>query len=429
MARGETKILGDKAIIFLNDHDIWQFRCWVSDEKKYVRQSLKTKDKDQAIDLAEELYLDVHARVRSGKKIFGAPIIEAIQPFLDHKKSQIGVGDKYTIVQGRYDTIATHLRHLVRYLGKNTKITDLDGNFLNRWEADGERQSYLLFRKDEGASDSTITNEISTITAAFTWLYDEGHHNIRKIKKPEATKSQHDIDNEKVQRETFSYPEYKKWTTALSRSYVAPVSVKNNVSAEEWYDRQLARHYFLFAANSGMRSGELRKLKWEDVKIEVVGGGNTEEVMLARVQVRARTTKVRKSRTFFCVGGLYLKRWGNEFAKHKSGIIFSRDGKNELSNSFFHKHFRRVLNLTDIEKERKDQLVPYSLRHFLITQRFMAGVRYEDIANMCGSSVKTVERTYIHLNEEIMKRTALAKYTVRDGIAVPLVNLLDETLV
>ena len=87
-----------------------------------------------------------------------------------------------------------------------------------------------------------------------------------------------------------------------------------------------------------------------------------------------------------------------------------------------------MLNLTDIEKERKDQLVPYSLRHFLITQRFIAGVRYEDIANMCGSSVKTVERTYIHLNEEIMKRTALAKYTVRDGIAGPLVNLLDESL-
>ena len=28
----------------------------------------------------------------------------------------------------------------------------------------------------------------------------------------------------------------------------------------------------------------------------------------------------------------------------------------------------------------------------------------------------------------MMKRTAVARYTVTDGIAVPLVNLLDETI-
>ena len=84
--------------------------------------------------------------------------------------------------------------------------------------------------------------------------------------------------------------------------------------------------------------------------------------------------------------------------------------------------------ITDIDKNRKKVLVPYSLRHFCITQRVMAGCRFEDVAPMCGTSVKQIENTYYHLNEEMMKRTALAKYTVQDGIAVPLVNLLDETL-
>ena len=76
-------------------------------------------------------------------------------------------------------------------------------------------------------------------------------------------------DGELVTRQTFTRSEYKLFTTALSKTYVAPVSVKNNVTETEWFDRQLVRHYFLFAANSGMRSGELRKLKWEDVEIEV----------------------------------------------------------------------------------------------------------------------------------------------------------------
>ena len=48
MALNETDILGGKAIIFQNDFDIWQFRTWISEEKQYVRKSLRTKDKHQA---------------------------------------------------------------------------------------------------------------------------------------------------------------------------------------------------------------------------------------------------------------------------------------------------------------------------------------------------------------------------------------------
>ena len=52
MAFDETDILGGKAVILMNVHEIWQFRMWVGTEKKYVRESLKTKDKALAIELA-----------------------------------------------------------------------------------------------------------------------------------------------------------------------------------------------------------------------------------------------------------------------------------------------------------------------------------------------------------------------------------------
>ena len=97
MALNERDILGGKAIIFQNDFEVWQFRCWIREEKKYVRQSLKTKDEYQAVDLAEELFYGIVHRVRSGEKIFGKLVNEAIQPFLTHKRSQIGVGSGNTI--------------------------------------------------------------------------------------------------------------------------------------------------------------------------------------------------------------------------------------------------------------------------------------------------------------------------------------------
>jgi len=428
MALNEREILGGKAIIFQNDFEIWQFRCWISEEKAYVRKSLKTKDEHLATQLAEEMFYGIAVRVRNNEKIFGKPIEEAIQPFLQHKKAQIGVGDGTTIVKGRYQTIETHLRHFVRYIGRKTKITDLDSNFLNRHYVDGEQTNYQLFRKAEGASDNTIKNEISSIGACFNYLFDEGHHSIRKLKFPKPTKNISENDGELVTRQTFTRDEYRLFTTALSKTYVAPVSVKNNITEKEWFDRQLVRHYFLFVANSGMRSGELRKLKWEDVEIEVIGGGNTPEQKLAKVKIPALNTKVRKFRKFYCVGAVYLERWGKQFAKHKKGFIFSRDGETEISNSIINKHFRKVMAISKIDKQRQKELVPYSLRHFCITQRVMAGCRFEDVAFMCGTSIKQIESTYYHLNEEMMKRTAVARYTVTDGIAVPLVNILDETI-
>ena len=373
------------------------------------------------------MYYGIAVRVRNNEKIFGKPIDEAIQPFLQHKKAQIGVGGGYTIVKGRYQTIETHLRHFVRYIGRKTKITDLDSNFLNRHYVDGERTNYQLFRKAEGASDTTIKNEISTINACFNYLFDEGYHSIRKLKLPKPNKNLSKNDGELVTRQTFTRDEYRLFTTALSKTYVAPVSVKNNITEKEWFDRQLARHYFLFAANSGMRSGELRKLKWEDVDFEVIGGGNTEQRTLAKVRVPALNTKVRKFRKFYCVGAEYLQKWDKKFAKHSKGFIFSRDGETEITNSIINKHFRKVMAISKIDKQRQKELVPYSLRHFCITQRVMAGCSFEDVAFMCGTSIKQIESTYYHLNEEMMKRTAVARYTVKDGIAVPIVNILDET--
>lgn len=429
MPQNQHEILGGKAIIFTNDFDIWQFRSWIREEKKHVRKSLKTKDKHQAIALAEELFIQLSARVQNGEKLFGERIELAIQPYLNEKHSQIGLGDETTIVQGRYNTIATHLRHFCDYIGRDTKINDLDSSMLINYARDGEQTNYTQFRKSEGAADTTIANEMSTVGACFNYLHERGHTPIRKVQFPKKNKVMDDVDRDEIRRQTFTREEYKQFTTALTQSYVA--LKKNNLKEtdDEWFDRQLARHYFQFAVNSGMRSGELRQMRWEHVDIVTVTIEDDKERKLARVVVPALNTKVRKFRKFFCMGGEYIERWAKVYAKHKSGLVFSRDGETELHNSFFNRHFRRVLSMSKIDKERQKVLVPYSIRHYCITSRYNAGCRFEDIALMCGTSVRQIENTYLHLSEEMMKATALRKnvrYEYKDGIPVPLVDLLGE---
>ena len=37
--------------------DYWHFRLWLDKEKKYVRRSLKTRNRHIAVELAKEMYL------------------------------------------------------------------------------------------------------------------------------------------------------------------------------------------------------------------------------------------------------------------------------------------------------------------------------------------------------------------------------------
>jgi hypothetical protein len=48
-------IYGGKATIKQNKYGVWQFRMWVSNEKRYYEKSLRTKRRAEAIDKAEKL--------------------------------------------------------------------------------------------------------------------------------------------------------------------------------------------------------------------------------------------------------------------------------------------------------------------------------------------------------------------------------------
>ena len=96
------------------------------------------------------------------------------------------------------------------------------------------------------------------------------------------------------------------------------------------------------------------------------------------------------------------------------GLIFSRDGKTQLNNSFIWKGFEQVMRYANIDKKRKKQLVPYSLRHFFITKLIQDGGKFEEAAMHCGTSIKQVENTYLHLNEKMKVKTAMSRYNVTD---------------
>ena len=73
-------------------------------------------------------------------------------------------------------------------------------------------------------------------------------------------------------------------------------------------------------------------------------------------------------------------------------------------------HWHKMLELANIADRETRDLVPYSLRHFIIAQRIMSGLTFGQIADMCGISMAQIEKTYYHLNDEIRLPNAVADY-------------------
>ena len=54
-----------------------------------------------------------------------------------------------------------------------------------------------------------------------------------------------------------------------------------------------------------------------------------------------------------------------------------------------------------------------SLRHFVVTQKIIAGLSYRQFADMCGTSIEMMEKPCWYLNDKMMKILSIFSYFVK----------------
>lgn len=403
-ADGEIAIFDDACIYKRGAY--WQFRMWLAKEGKYARKSLRTRSESTTIERGKAAYLEIYANQQQGKTYFSITTKAGVERYLQARQRDVELGH---IVSGRHRTIATHLQHWLSFIGKDTKLkelesTDCEGYFYHRHQASNGKVKQV-----------TVQNEQSTINALMRWLHRKGETHIDSFEFKKLPRL--DKRNEAIRRATLTNDEWKQLYRAM-RSYTAK---QNKLDDEELKIRKIVQHYVLIAANSGLRVGEQRQLRWCDVRVENHKVHGVEK-KLARIHVRAETSKVRSSRTFLCRNGEYFERLREIVRPVKEvGLIFTADGFNALSKRTLLYHWHRMLAMTEIEDRETRDLVPYSLRHFMITQRIMSGLSFRQIADMCGTSVTQIENTYYHLNDEIRLTNAIADYKRNEDGTIELI--------
>jgi integrase len=391
-------LFGDKGEIYRMSRsgDVYQCRIWVQDEKKYVRKSLKTSDRATARIRGEKLILQTLSDVASGRKLFGISLGELVDLYLEYRRADIKSG---AITEGRFTTIQSQCRALLRTKPRSTKIAELDENSFYEW-----RQMRL--NDNPSITIVTIRNETATIGQIFDFAYRNGYSHFPKMYFRPIKISRGDIGR----RDTFTIEEYDKMVLFL-RSYV---SKKHCPDEEERTERKKVRDFIYTLSNTLLRTGELRQLRWKDVlgyedRIDDTG----QKICLVKIYIRKEITKVRRARTIVVRGGEYIQRLKSysAFTEPTDLLFTNKTGTHPLGTRELYKHWDVVMKNIGIGEHSERKLSYYSLRHFGITMRMKSGVPIADVASVAGTSVAHIETHYRHIDDDVMIDSALRNFS------------------
>ena len=400
--------------------EYWQLRMWLAKERKYARFSLKTRNKSTAVDKAKLHFHELMAQQLQGKSYFSITTKLGVEMYLKQRMKDVDAG---VIVKGRYGTIKTHLDHWLHFIGKDVKLKELE-----RTDCENYYHERTKTKNKIKISQSTVENEQSTINALMAWLYKNKEAYIdsfdfKKLKRI-------DKGSEGNRRATFTDHEVSEISGKL-KEYID--EAEKDLSNPNNLTKAVCGYYLGFSLITGLRRGEQLQLRWSDLDDMEHSEAHRNPFDLIKVTVRGETSKVRKTRKFvvkdscYYRGALQLTKQRHKGsakesylkAAAKDELIFSVDGLKPVTPRAIGIHFYKLLELANIGDAETRDLVPYSFRHYFITQRVNSNLPPATVAEMCGTSVTQIEKTYYHTTLEKMVSNALAGYYVKDGMLIP----------
>jgi len=347
--------------------DNWWVRLKIPGHRGYIVKSAKTADDFNARRLAEDLYYQLEGRARRGEAVKSPTFKQVFEQWKASLAVDRAIGaSKYiagNIRQMELWAVGYFESHLISAIGDKAIV-----EFLN-WRIKTAKKPPAI---------STLRNQRTVLNQIFQFAKARGFRNdVPAIRLPSSRQAtRNDIPD-------------AEWKTLCA---YLPRYVKKARDKLRKRERFYLQHYILILANSGIRIGEARTLRWRDLSetktpqgdrrviFRVKGKTGEREVVCnspvtdylenLREVRQAEVGTLRPDEPIFCNSngrpiGSYKR--GFEQVLAQAGILYGPDGKPR---------------------------VPYSLRHTYATMRLAEGVGVYPLATNMGTSVKMIEDFY-----------------------------------
>ena len=349
----------------------WQ--CSAYEAGKNRRATTKEESLGRAKEVAEDWYLGLRGKLRSGEIKTEKTFKDAAAQF-EREYEIITEGQRSPVyVEGHKRRLRIHLIPFFGDMGLS-EITP------------GQVQEYRIHRREKAMKEhgkpparSTMHQEIVCLRQTLKTAVRHGWLQFMPDLSEPYGKS-----GKIAHRAWFSPEEYKQLYEATRSRARAPKRRRYKWESEQLHD------YVLFMVNTGLRPDEASRLQYRDVTI--VDDEATGDQIL-EIVVRG------KRGVGYCMSMPGAVRPFQRLEK--------RNKPEDHSALLFPKHHRQLLNTILDEEGLKfdregNRRTAYSLRHTYICLRLMEGADIYQVAKNCRTSVEMIEKHYaIHLRTSI----------------------------
>ena len=359
-----------------------------------VRKSLGVVDRESAIKKAEEIVIDIKVAMKAGGTVVKFSVQQLADEFCKYKKSLVRGSweskdqrGKRSITNERYELIEGKIRnYVVKFLGKNTDVKDVPLRKWTQWESWRKQNNA---RKDTGTPTAiTIQNEMGMIRELWRWGIEEGYIPFTPKLPFQGVNL---IPDDKFRRDTWESNEWKSFARKV-RDWL-----NTTASGDQDYvwDAFVSYQMLFFLANSGMRVGELSKVKNKDIRFFTNEKAINYKSLCALVQVDPSTKT--GAREVNAMGGEFAKRVKDKSKfKRLDDFLFCHLDGSQFTTKQFNKWFKKMIEFTDENKRWGKKFVPYSLRHFYATTRLQNGTSMIALCNNMGVTEPYLRKHYSH---------------------------------
>lgn len=386
-------IRGDGRIILYKRDGLkkpkWQARIRVPNATGYKIVSTKSADLTEAQVFAVNLYEKLYFNVKAGGTLSSKTFKQTYDEWVKSLQTQ-----GHTRQGGSWDaTIERVKSYALDYFGQK-RMSDLKSiDFADYWT--WRKTNYS--RKQP--SNGTLKRERTCLMPLLKFAKKRGYlTEIPEMEAPSA-KSQ--------RRSTFTDAE---WTKLYTK---ARAWVKEAEKLATWRDRFIAQQHFLVLANTGMRVGEIRNLRWSDMRMMSI---DDSKQMVAWVQGKtgAREVVFQPGADAF-IRRVYDMRLDEvEGEPDNDGFVFCHPDGSPIQS--FKKSFQSLLKFAEIPIVRNGMArTIYSLRHFYATKRLESETSPFLLAKQMGTSVEMLEKFYGQTSVNATTARSVSRGSQRSG--------------
>lgn len=377
----QVDLLGGKLHLFerLGSPFWW---CGFHHKGRYIRRSTKQSSATAATKEAERWYHVKQAEITLGKPVGGPTVATVAKSALLTLSGQVKRGEKSS----------EYLKEVKRIL--ETRILLHFGSIpiANVDAAEWEKFKKQILAQYPNLSRATLHQHKNALRVVLNEAYRENY-----IAQLPVFKDTHTSPRVKLPRIWFEKTEYTRLHRAIDRHAKKLKGTRWEDDAKELYD------YTIFVANSGLRPGEARKVRFCDIdrRTEFGDDGQPHECLVIH-NIVGKTGTAGKCKTMFGAVAPFertVKRRGIKDPKKSQELLFK---------AYHRDMFNKVLsdaNLkwsSDRPPRKRDLTV---LRHTYIAFRLQEGAPVWDVAANCRTSVQMIEQHYVRGMGSVQSKT------------------------